>query len=84
MCSRRAGSGGRHRRASATEAVAALIVRATTAGAVLVHRGATELGYRWAFAVLAVLLVLPAVEAWRMPDHAGTEVAARRPQLVAR
>ncbi|MCP2032870.1 EmrB/QacA subfamily drug resistance transporter [Okibacterium sp. HSC-33S16] len=59
-------------------AVAALIVRATTAGASLVDPGASELGYRWAFAVLAVLLLVPAVEAWRMSAHAGAEVAARR------
>jgi EmrB/QacA subfamily drug resistance transporter len=59
-------------------AVAALIVRATTAGAALVDPAAGELGYRWAFAVLAVLLVVPTVEAWRMSTEAGAEVAARR------
>jgi EmrB/QacA subfamily drug resistance transporter len=59
-------------------AVAALIVRATTTGASLVDPEASELGYRWAFAVLAVLLVVPAIEAWRMSAHAGAEVAARR------
>jgi hypothetical protein len=65
-------------------AVAALIVRATTAGAALVDPAAGELGYRWAFGVLAVLLVLPTIEAWRMPAHAGAEVAARRPRLARR
>jgi EmrB/QacA subfamily drug resistance transporter len=59
-------------------AVAALIVRATTAGAAVVDPGEPELGYRWAFAVLAVLLLVPALEAWRMSAHAGAEVAARR------
>ena len=59
-------------------AVAALIVRATTAGAALIDPGQAELGYRWAFAVLAVLLLVPAVEAWRMSAQAGAEVAARR------
>ena len=34
--------------------------------------------YRWAFGVVAVLLVLPAIEAARMPAQAGDEVAARR------
>ncbi|GGE97488.1 MFS transporter [Mycetocola zhadangensis] len=59
-------------------AVAALIVRATSAGAALVDPGSAELGYRWAFAVLAVLLLVPAIEAWRMSTHAGAEVAAAR------
>ncbi|PWC06839.1 MFS transporter [Mycetocola zhujimingii] len=59
-------------------AVAALTVRATTAGAALIDAGAVGLGYRWAFAVLAVLLLVPAVEAWRMSASAGAEVAARR------
>jgi len=59
-------------------AVAALIVRATTAGAAVVDPATHELGYRWAFAVLAVLLLLPTIEAWRMPTQAGAEVAARR------
>lgn len=61
-------------------AVAALIVRATTAGASLVDPAAGELGYRWSFAVLAVLLLVPTIEAWRMPAEAGAEVAARRPR----
>ncbi|WP_374107304.1 MFS transporter [Cryobacterium sp. 1639] len=60
-------------------AVAALIVRATTAGASLVDPAAGELGYRWAFPVLAVLLLVPTIEAWRMPAGSGAEVAARRP-----
>jgi hypothetical protein len=29
-----------------------------------------------------VLLVLPTVEAWRMPAHAGAEVAARRTRVA--
>ena len=65
-------------------AVAALIVRATTAGASAVDPGATELGYRWAFAVLALLLVVPTIEAWRMSALSGAEVAARRPRLAGR
>ena len=65
-------------------AVAALIVRATTAGAAAVDPGATELGYRWAFAVLALLLVVPTIEAWRMSALSGAEVAARRPRVAGR
>jgi EmrB/QacA subfamily drug resistance transporter len=65
-------------------AVAALIVRATTAGAALVDPAMGELGYRWAFGVLAVLLLVPAIEAWRMPAHAGAEVAARRSRVAPR
>ena len=65
-------------------AVAALIVRATTAGASLVEPGAAELGYRWAFAVVAVLLLVPAIEAWRLDEQAGAEVAARRSRLTPR
>ena len=65
-------------------AVAALIVRATTAGAAVVDPATDELGYRWAFGVLAVLLVVPTVEAWRMPALAGAEVAARRARPAPR
>jgi MFS family permease len=59
-------------------AVAALVVRVTTATADAVDRGLPELGYRWAFGVVAVLLVVPAIEAARMPLHAGAEVAGRK------
>jgi EmrB/QacA subfamily drug resistance transporter len=59
-------------------AVAALVVRVTTAAAGTVDPGLPELGYRWAFGVVALLLVLPAIEAARMPAQAGAEVAARR------
>lgn len=59
-------------------AVAALIVRVTTLAAEAIDPGQPELGYRWAFAVVAVLLLLPALEAARMPAHAGADVAARR------
>ncbi|MBG6237480.1 EmrB/QacA subfamily drug resistance transporter [Mycetocola sp. CAN_C7] len=59
-------------------AAAALIVRATTLAATAVDPAQPELGYRWAFAVVAVLLLFPAVEAARMPVQAGAEVAARR------
>jgi len=65
-------------------AAAALIVRGTTAGAALIDPGAADLGYRWAFAVLAVLLLLPAIEAARMSREAGAEVAARRARLAPR
>ncbi|MET4637804.1 MFS transporter [Mycetocola sp. 2940] len=56
-------------------AVAALVVRVTTVAADAVDPGTPELGYRWAFGVVAVLLVLPAIEAARMPAKAGDEVA---------
>jgi EmrB/QacA subfamily drug resistance transporter len=59
-------------------AVAALIVRVTTLAADAVDPGRPELGYRWAFGVVALLLLLPAIEAMRMPAQAGAEVAARR------
>jgi EmrB/QacA subfamily drug resistance transporter len=59
-------------------AFAALTVRVTTMVADAVDPALPDLGYRWAFAVLAVLLVLPAIEAARMPAQAGAEVAARR------
>ncbi|WP_411719729.1 MFS transporter [Mycetocola sp.] len=59
-------------------AVAALVVRVTTAAADAVDPGSPELGYRWAFGVVAVLLLLPAIEAARMPAQAGDEVAVRR------
>ena len=65
-------------------AAAALIVRGTTAGAALIDPDAADLGYRWAFAVLAVLLLLPAIEAGRMSREAGAEVAARRARLAPR
>lgn len=58
-------------------AVAALVVRVTTVAADAVDPGLPELGYRWAFAVVAVLLVLPTIEAARMPARAGDEVARR-------
>ncbi|TFB73310.1 MFS transporter [Cryobacterium glaciale] len=63
-------------------AVAALIVRATTAGASMVDPGAVELGYRWAFVVVAVLLLVPAIEAWRLDVQAGAEVASRSSRLT--
>jgi EmrB/QacA subfamily drug resistance transporter len=59
-------------------AVAALVVRVTTVAADAVDPGLPELGYRWAFGVVAVLLLLPAIEAARMPAQAGADVAARR------
>ncbi|GAB3398367.1 MFS transporter [Humibacter soli] len=58
-------------------AVAALIVRLTTAAAGAVAPTDAWLGYRWALAVVALLLVFPLVEAMLLPRHAG-EHAARR------
>ncbi|MET0843660.1 MAG: MFS transporter [Mycetocola sp.] len=58
-------------------AVAALVVRVMTAAADAVDPTLPELGYRWAFGVVAVLLLVPAIEAAQMPVHAGAEVAAR-------
>jgi EmrB/QacA subfamily drug resistance transporter len=58
-------------------AVAALIVRVTTAAASVVDPGVTSTGYRWAFFVVALLMLWPLVEAVRMPAHAGAEVARR-------
>ncbi|MGN6125637.1 MAG: MFS transporter [Humibacter sp.] len=58
-------------------AVAALIVRLTTAAAGAVAPTDAWLGYRWALAVVALLLVFPLVEATLLPRHAG-EHAARR------
>jgi EmrB/QacA subfamily drug resistance transporter len=63
-------------------AVASLIVRATTAGASLVDPDAASLGYRWAFVIVAVLLLVPAIEAWRLDAQAGAEVASRRSRLT--
>jgi EmrB/QacA subfamily drug resistance transporter len=58
-------------------AVAALIVRLTTAAATVLSPQDAWLGYRWALAVVALLLVFPMVEAALLPRHAG-EHAARR------
>ncbi|QDZ15575.1 MFS transporter [Humibacter ginsenosidimutans] len=57
-------------------AVAALIVRLTTTAASAIGPTDAWLGYRWALAVVAVLLVFPVVEAALLPRHAGS--AARR------
>ena len=58
-------------------AVAALIVRFTTAAAGLLGPTDTWLGYRWALAVVALLLMFPLVEAALLPRHAGEHAAAR-------
>ncbi len=58
-------------------AVAALAVRAMITLAGAVHPGSSSLGYRWAFGVVAVLLIIPVVETALLPRHAGAEVAAR-------
>jgi EmrB/QacA subfamily drug resistance transporter len=58
-------------------AVAALAVRSMITLAAAVDPAAPGLGYRWAFAVIAVLLVVPVVETALLPRHAGAEVAAR-------
>ena len=58
-------------------AVAALIVRLTTAAAGLLAPTDAWLGYRWALAVVALLLLFPLIEAALLPRHAG-EHATRR------
>jgi EmrB/QacA subfamily drug resistance transporter len=58
-------------------AVAALIVRFTTALAGALGPVDVWLGYRWALAVVALLLMFPLVEAALLPKHAG-EHATRR------
>ena len=57
-------------------AVAALLVRLGTALADAVA-GQPLLGYRWAFVGAALLLLVPLVEALRMPAHAGSAATAR-------
>lgn len=58
-------------------AVAALVVRLTTDLAALVAPADAGLGYRWAFLVVAALLLFPAIEAARLPAQAGSHVAGR-------
>lgn len=58
-------------------AVAALAVRAMITLADVVAPGSTGLGYRWAFGLVAVLLVVPVIETALLPRHAGAAVAAR-------
>ena len=58
-------------------AIAALIVRMTTALASTAEPGASWLGYRWAFVVIAVLLIVPVIETALLPRHVGAQVAAR-------
>lgn len=58
-------------------AVAALIVRFTTGIAELVDPADSGLGYRWAFLVVATLLLFPTIEAARLPAQAGSHVARR-------
>jgi len=58
-------------------AVAALIIRVTTAAASVVDPGVMATGYRWSFIVVAVLMLYPLIESIRMAAHAGAEVAAR-------
>jgi EmrB/QacA subfamily drug resistance transporter len=58
-------------------AVAALAVRSMLALASAIAPGSPELGYRWAFAAIAVLLVVPVIETALLHRHAGVEVAAR-------
>ncbi len=52
-------------------AVAALLVRLGTGLAASVTDGGGWLGYRWAFVGAALLLLIPLIEAVRMPVHAG-------------
>jgi hypothetical protein len=58
-------------------AVAALIVRLTTTAASALGPTDAWLGYRWALAVVAVLLIFPIVEAALLPRDAGVHAAAR-------
>lgn len=58
-------------------AVAALAVRAMVTLAAAVEPGSSWLGYRWAFGVVALLLVVPVVETARLHQDAGAAVAAR-------
>ncbi|SEQ43835.1 MFS transporter [Microlunatus flavus] len=58
-------------------ALAALAVRSMTTLAAQVAPASSGLGYRWAFGVVAVALVLPVVETALLPRHAGAAVAAR-------
>ncbi|MFD1720369.1 MFS transporter [Amnibacterium endophyticum] len=58
-------------------AFAALAVRCTTGLAAALDPGAASLGYRWAFLVVALLLVVPVVETAMLPRHAGAAVAGR-------
>ncbi|HWD63515.1 MAG TPA: MFS transporter [Humibacter sp.] len=58
-------------------AVAALIVRLTTAAAGMIAPTDVWLGYRWALAVVALLLVFPLIEAALLPRHAGEHATKR-------
>ncbi|GAB2510456.1 MFS transporter [Paramicrobacterium agarici] len=58
-------------------AVAALIVRITTDVADVVDPADVGLGYRWAFLVVAAMLLFPTIEAARLPARAGAHVARR-------
>ena len=58
-------------------AVAALAVRSMITLADAIAPGSASLGYRWAFGVVAVLLVVPVIETALLPRHAGAAVAAR-------
>jgi MFS family permease len=58
-------------------AVAALIVRSMIMLADVLEPGSSWLGYRWAFGVIAVLLVVPVVETVLLPRHSGAQVASR-------
>ena len=58
-------------------AIAALAVRAMITLAGVLEPGSPSLGYRWAFGVIAVLLVIPVIETALLPRHAGAAVAAR-------
>jgi EmrB/QacA subfamily drug resistance transporter len=59
-------------------AFAAVVVRTTT-GIAALALGTPQvwLGYRWAFLVLAVLMVVPAIEAARLRATAGAHLVAR-------
>ncbi|WP_427018844.1 MFS transporter [Pseudarthrobacter sp. P1] len=59
-------------------AVGALVLRAAQAILATAAPDAPEVaGYQWTFAVLALLMLYPVLEAVRMPAHAGEAVRAR-------
>ena len=58
-------------------AVAALAVRSMITLAGAIEPGSSWLGYRWAFGVVSVLLLVPIIETVLLPRHAGAVVAAR-------
>lgn len=56
-------------------AVATLLARLGVTLTELIAPGGARLGYSWAFIGVAALLLLPLVEAWRLPQSAGAHVS---------